>query len=109
MGLSISVPTCSVAPGASYKVSGTPTDTTTQPEQQLASKTITLTADDPIKIADKTTNTMGSIHQLRQHHLLQAHTTSKATLLVITFTTVDSTIKNSTVSLGITLALLVLP
>jgi peptidoglycan/xylan/chitin deacetylase (PgdA/CDA1 family) len=56
-GLSLAVPTTSVAPGASYKVSGTLTDTTTQ--QQLASKTITFTADTPITIADQTTNTNG--------------------------------------------------
>jgi hypothetical protein len=55
--LSLTVPTTSVAAGATYKVSGTLTDTTTQ--QQLASKTITFTADAPITIADQTTNTNG--------------------------------------------------
>jgi hypothetical protein len=56
-GLSISVPTTPVAPGTSYKVSGTLTDTTTG--AQLASKTITFTADAPITITDKTTNLNG--------------------------------------------------
>ncbi|MFL6475350.1 MAG: polysaccharide deacetylase family protein [Nitrososphaera sp.] len=57
-GLSISVPTTSVAPGATYKVSGTLTDTTAA-GKQLASKTITFTADAPITIASQTTNTNG--------------------------------------------------
>jgi len=57
--ISISVPTTAVAPGASYKVSGTLTDTTIQPQAQLASKTITFTATAPITITDKTTNTNG--------------------------------------------------
>ncbi|MFL6432596.1 MAG: PKD domain-containing protein, partial [Nitrososphaeraceae archaeon] len=56
-GLSFTVPTTSVAPGASYKVSGTLTDTTAG--TQLASKTITFTADAPITIASQTTNTNG--------------------------------------------------
>src|SRR5919199_6437752 len=56
-GLSISVPTTSVAPGTTYKVSGTLTDTTAG--TQLASKTITFTADAPITIASQTTNTNG--------------------------------------------------
>jgi hypothetical protein len=59
IGLSIAVSPTSVAPGASYKVSGTLTDTTVQPQPQLASKTITFTADAPITIADKTTNANG--------------------------------------------------
>ena len=58
-GLSITVSDTSVAPGASYKVSGTLTDTTVQPQKQLASKTIAFKADDPITISDKTTNTNG--------------------------------------------------
>jgi peptidoglycan/xylan/chitin deacetylase (PgdA/CDA1 family) len=58
IGLSISVPTSSVAPGTSYKVSGTLTDTTAG-GKQLESKTITFTADAPITISDKTTNTNG--------------------------------------------------
>ncbi len=58
IGLSISVPTTPVAPGASYKVSGTLTDTTAA-GKQLASKTITFTADAPITITDKTTNVNG--------------------------------------------------
>ncbi|MFL6503453.1 MAG: polysaccharide deacetylase family protein [Nitrososphaera sp.] len=57
-GLSISVPTTSVAPGATYKVSGTLTDTTAA-GKQIASKTITFTADAPITIASQTTNTNG--------------------------------------------------
>jgi hypothetical protein len=57
-GLSFTVPTTAVAPGATYKVSGTLTDTTAG-GAQLASKTITFTADSPIKIADQTTNTNG--------------------------------------------------
>jgi hypothetical protein len=55
--LSLSLPTTPVAPGASYKVSGTLTDSTAK--VQLASKIITFTADAPITIADKTTNTNG--------------------------------------------------
>jgi hypothetical protein len=55
--LSISGPTTSVDSGTTYKVSGTLTDTTTG--TQLASKTITFTADPPITISDKTTNTNG--------------------------------------------------
>jgi hypothetical protein len=55
--LSLSVPTDAVSEGASYKVSGTLTDSTAK--KQLASKTITFTADDPITIGDKTTNTNG--------------------------------------------------
>jgi hypothetical protein len=55
--LSLSTPTTPIAPGASYKVSGTLTDSSAQ--KQLASKTITFTADAPITIADKTTNTNG--------------------------------------------------
>jgi hypothetical protein len=55
--LSLSVPTTPVAPGASYKVSGTLVDSTAK--QQLASKTISFTADAPITIADKITNTNG--------------------------------------------------
>jgi hypothetical protein len=43
--------------GTSYKVSGTLTDGTLK--QQLASKTITFTADAQITIADKITNTNG--------------------------------------------------
>src|SRR5919108_2538034 len=55
--LSLSVPTDAVPRGTSYKVSGTLTDSTvTKP---LASKTITFTADEPIKIAAKTPNTNG--------------------------------------------------
>src|SRR5919109_585726 len=55
--LSLSVPTDPVPRGTSYKVSGTLTDSTvTKP---LASKTISFTADAPIKIAAKTTNTNG--------------------------------------------------
>ena len=55
--LSLSTPTTPVAPGVSYKVSGTLTDSTAQ--AQLASQTITFTADAPITIADKTTNLNG--------------------------------------------------
>ena len=55
--LSLSVPTNAVSEGSSYKVSGTLTDGTAK--KQLASKTITFTADDPITIGDKTTNTNG--------------------------------------------------
>ena len=55
--LSISVPTTAVAPGGSYKVSGTLEDTTAR--KQIASKTITFTADAPITITDKTTNING--------------------------------------------------
>jgi hypothetical protein len=55
--LSISVPTTAVAPGASYKVTGTLEDTTAR--KQIASKTITFTADAPITITDKTTNING--------------------------------------------------
>jgi peptidoglycan/xylan/chitin deacetylase (PgdA/CDA1 family) len=55
--LSLSVPTDPVPRGTSYKVSGTLTDSTVQ--KPLASKKITFTADDPITIADKTTNTNG--------------------------------------------------
>jgi hypothetical protein len=55
--LSLSVPTDPVPRGTSYKVSGTLTDSTVS--KPLASKTITFTADDPIKIAAKTTNTNG--------------------------------------------------
>jgi peptidoglycan/xylan/chitin deacetylase (PgdA/CDA1 family) len=55
--LSLSVPIDAVSSGTSYKVSGTLTDGTLK--KQLASKTITFTADDPIKIAAKTTNTNG--------------------------------------------------
>jgi hypothetical protein len=55
--LSLSVPTDAVSEGASYKVSGTLTDGITK--KPLASKTITFTADDPITIGDKTTNTNG--------------------------------------------------
>jgi len=46
-----------VAPGASYKVSGTLTDSSTA--TNLATKTITFTADSPITISDKVTNTNG--------------------------------------------------
>jgi large repetitive protein len=55
--LSLSTPTTPIAPGASYKVSGTLTDSSAQ--KQLASMTITFTADAPITIADKITNTNG--------------------------------------------------
>jgi peptidoglycan/xylan/chitin deacetylase (PgdA/CDA1 family) len=55
--LSLSVPTNAVSEGSSYKVSGTLTDSTAK--KPLASKTITFTADDPITIGDKTTNTNG--------------------------------------------------
>ena len=55
--LSLSVPIDAVSSGTSYKVSGTLTDGTLK--KQLASKTITFTADDPITIGDKTTNTNG--------------------------------------------------
>jgi peptidoglycan/xylan/chitin deacetylase (PgdA/CDA1 family) len=55
--LSLSVPTDAVSGGTSYKVSGTLTDGTLK--MQLASKTITFTADDPITIGGKTTNTNG--------------------------------------------------
>jgi hypothetical protein len=55
--LSLTVPTDEVSAGASYKVSGTLVDATSK--KQLASKTITFTADEPITIADKTTNTNG--------------------------------------------------
>jgi peptidoglycan/xylan/chitin deacetylase (PgdA/CDA1 family) len=46
-----------VAPGGSYKVQGTLLDTVTS--SPLGSKTITLTADAPITISSKTTNTNG--------------------------------------------------
>jgi peptidoglycan/xylan/chitin deacetylase (PgdA/CDA1 family) len=55
--LSLSVPTDAVSSGTSYKVSGTLTDSTAK--KPLASKTITFTADAPITIGDKTTNTNG--------------------------------------------------
>jgi peptidoglycan/xylan/chitin deacetylase (PgdA/CDA1 family) len=55
--LSLTVSPDTVSKGASYKVSGTLNDGTSQ--KQLASKTITFTADSPITIADKTTNTNG--------------------------------------------------
>jgi peptidoglycan/xylan/chitin deacetylase (PgdA/CDA1 family) len=55
--LSLSVPTNAVSSGTSYKVSGTLTDSTVK--KPLASKTITFTADEPITIGDKTTNTDG--------------------------------------------------
>jgi hypothetical protein len=55
--LSLSVPSTAIAPGTSYKVSGTLADSTSK--VQLASKTITFTADAPIAIADKTTNING--------------------------------------------------
>jgi peptidoglycan/xylan/chitin deacetylase (PgdA/CDA1 family) len=55
--LSLTVPTDEVSAGTSYKVSGTLVDGTSK--KQLASKTITFTADEPITIADKTTNTNG--------------------------------------------------
>jgi hypothetical protein len=57
-GLSFTVPSTPVAPGASYKVSGTLTDTTAA-GKQLASMKITFTATAPITIADQTTNTNG--------------------------------------------------
>jgi hypothetical protein len=57
VSLSLSVPTDAVSGGASYKVSGTLTDSTAK--KPLASRTITFTADDPITIGDKTTNTNG--------------------------------------------------
>jgi peptidoglycan/xylan/chitin deacetylase (PgdA/CDA1 family) len=46
-----------VTPGASYRISGTLTDSTTK--TQIASKTITFVADQPIAISDKVTNTNG--------------------------------------------------
>jgi hypothetical protein len=55
--LSLSTPTTAVAPGASYKVSGTLADSTAK--VVLASKTITFTADAPITITDKITNING--------------------------------------------------
>ena len=55
--LSLSLPTTPIAPGTSYKVSGTLADSTSK--VQLASKTITFTADAPIAIANKVTNING--------------------------------------------------
>jgi hypothetical protein len=55
--LSIGLPTTPVAPEATYKISGKLTDTSIK--QPLSSKTITFTADAPVVIADKTTNTKG--------------------------------------------------
>ncbi|MDQ3881976.1 MAG: PKD domain-containing protein [Thermoproteota archaeon] len=55
--LSLSVPSSAIAPGTSYKVSGTLADSTSK--VQIASKTITFTADAPIAIADKMTNING--------------------------------------------------
>lgn len=57
VSLSLSVTSGAVSEGASYKVSGTLTDSTAK--KPLASKTITFTADEPITIGDKTTNTNG--------------------------------------------------
>jgi hypothetical protein len=57
VSLSLSVPSNAVSEGASFKVSGTLTDSTAK--KPLTSKTITFTADEPITIEDKTTNTNG--------------------------------------------------
>jgi hypothetical protein len=57
VSISLNVPSNAVSEGASYKVSGTLTDSTAK--KPLASKTITFTADDPITIGDKITNTNG--------------------------------------------------
>jgi hypothetical protein len=56
--LSLHVPTPPRAPGASYKVTGYLMDATAN-QQPLSSKTITFTADAPITIADRTTDTNG--------------------------------------------------
>ncbi|HJU33483.1 MAG TPA: Ig-like domain repeat protein [Nitrososphaera sp.] len=57
VSLSLSVTSNSVSKGASYKVSGTLTDSTAK--NPLASKTITFTAENPLTIGDKTTSTNG--------------------------------------------------
>ncbi len=57
VSLTLTIPTMPVTSGASYKVAGHLTDATVK--RPLSSKTITFTADAPITITDKRTNTNG--------------------------------------------------